>query len=89
MRVFISWSGTKSRLLAEALRDWIPYVLPSAEPWMSATDIVPGARWSIEIASQLDTANVGIICLTPENIDAPWIMFEAGALSKTLSRALV
>jgi hypothetical protein len=56
---------------------------------MSAADIDPGARWSVEVASQLDSANVGIICLTPENIEAPWIMFEAGALSKVLSRALV
>jgi len=27
---------------------------------------------------------VGIICLTPENLSADWILYEAGALSKTL-----
>jgi TIR domain len=91
MRVFVSWSGTKSRAVAEALRDWIPFVLPTVEPWMSATDIDRGARWSVEVASQLDSANVGIICLTPENLEAPWILFEfeAGALSKILSKSLV
>lgn len=89
MRVFISWSGATSRLIAEALRDWIPYVLPAAEPWMSATDIDRGARWSTEISAQLDAANIGIICLTPENLEAPWILFESGALSKILSRSLV
>jgi hypothetical protein len=89
VRIFISWSGPTSRLIAEALREWIPYVLPAAEPWMSTTDIDRGARWSIEVSTQLDSANVGIICLTADNRDAPWIVFEAGALSKILSKSLV
>jgi hypothetical protein len=28
--------------------------------------------------------SVGIICLTPENWEKAWILFEAGALSKTV-----
>jgi len=32
---------------------------------------------------------VGLICLSPENIEAPWILFEAGALSKTLENTFV
>jgi len=34
------------------------------------------------MARELDETRVGIICLTPENLNAPWILFEAGALSK-------
>ncbi len=30
-----------------------------------------------------------MICLTPENLEAPWVLFEAGALSKRLHRAFV
>jgi len=56
---------------------------------MSAADIEKGARWSSDIAYQLKETRVGIICLTPENIDAPWVLFEAGALSKKLDRTLV
>ena len=48
-----------------------------------------GSRWSLEIASSLHTPNAGIICLTRENIQAPWILFEAGALSKALKNSLV
>ncbi len=89
MHIFVSWSGERSRAIAQALRDWLPYIFPSAQPWMSAADLDRGARWSLEISEQLDKTHVGIICLTPENVGAPWILYEAGALSKALSRALV
>jgi len=56
---------------------------------MSADDIEKGLRWSTEIAAQLENTNFGLICLTPENLEAPWIMFETGALSKTLERTFV
>lgn len=89
MKVFISWSGERSRVIAKALRDWIPNVIQSVGPWVSAEDIDKGLRWSSEIAVELKDTTFGIICLTPDNLDAPWIMFEAGALSKTLDKAFV
>lgn len=89
MRVFISWSGEPSRLVAEALRDWLRAVLQAVQPWMSAKDIDKGARWSTEIANELDQAKVGIVCLTPLNLQEPWILFESGALSKQLGKSLV
>jgi hypothetical protein len=50
---------------------------------MSATDIEKGTRWREEVAAAaLDTMKAGIICLTPENLTAEWLLFEAGALSK-------
>lgn len=49
---------------------------------MSATDVEKGSRWEGEISAQLDCADVGIICLTPDNLDSRWILFESGALSK-------
>ena len=56
---------------------------------MSATDIEKGTRWSTDIGTQLAQARVGIICLTPENVKEPWVIFEAGALSKTLENTFV
>jgi len=84
MKIFISWSGDQSKAMAEALRDWLPDVIQACEPWISSKDIDPGARWSSDLAKQLEQIQFGIICLTPENLTAPWIHFEAGAVSKKL-----
>jgi hypothetical protein len=81
--VFISWSGPRSKSAAQALKEWLPLVVPTANPFMSATDIDKGTRWREEVATALDTMKAGIICLTPENLTAEWLLFEAGALSKT------
>jgi hypothetical protein len=89
MKVFISWSGERSRLLAESLRDWLPTVIQSVEPFLSKADIHKGSRWGVELSSILEQSKLGIICLTPDNLNKPWILFEAGALSKTLPDSLV
>ena len=61
-------------------------VIQAVEPWVSSENIEKGARWSTDMAKQLEETKVGVICLTPDNIEAPWILFEAGALSKTLEQ---
>ncbi len=89
MNVFISWSGQRSRSLAEALRGWLPRVIQAARPWMSDEDISAGSRWLAEIQSELSQSSLGIICVTPENQHSPWLLFEAGALSKALAQTHV
>ena len=89
MEVFISWSGGRSEKVAEALRDWLPSVIQSVKPFMSASDIDKGARWSEDIARHLQDAQFGLICLTQENLKAPWLLFEAGALSKSIENSRV
>ncbi len=89
MRVFISWSGSKSHDVAELLDEWIQCVLQAVRPWMSSKDIDRGALWFSEISDQLKDTKIGIVCLTKANIDKPWILFESGALAKGLSSARV
>jgi hypothetical protein len=80
MNVFIGWSGERSRAVALALREWIPNVIQAANPWMSEEDISKGSTWTSELVVQLGQACFGIICVTPENREALWLAFEAGAL---------
>ena len=89
MEVFISWSGERSGRVAGALRDWLPNVIQSVTPFMSASDIDKGSRWANDLASHLEEAQFGLICLTPENLEAPWLLFEAGALSKSMDNSRV
>jgi hypothetical protein len=82
MKVFLSWSGTRSKRVADSLGKWLPRVIQAVEPWVSS-EMDKGSRWPEQIASHLEEAKVGIICVTRDNADAPWLLFEAGALSKT------
>ena len=43
-----------------------------------------GRRWGVELAQRLESTNGGILCVTPENVREPWLIFEAGALSKSV-----
>ena len=89
MKVFISWSGEKSHQVALVFREWLPSVIQSIDPYVSSEDIDKGARWSSDIAKELEDSTFGILCVTKENITAPWLSFEAGALSKTMDKSFV
>lgn len=87
--IFISWSGELSQQLGEAIKNWLPYVIQTCHPYFSPDDIEKGAKWDGQISSQLSNTNIGIICLTKENQHKPWILFEAGSLSKSMDKSRV
>lgn len=82
MKVFISWSGTLSKNIAECLKKWLPCFIQSIEAFCSSEDIEKGVNWNQKLTTELNNTSFGIICLTNENVSAPWIHFEAGAISK-------
>ena len=84
MKLFISWSGTYSRKVAGVLKRWIPGVLQSVDVFYSPDDIGKGENWNNRLSKELEECNYGVICLTPENVAAPWIHFEAGSLAKAM-----
>src|SRR5437870_3763257 len=89
MKVFISWSGETGRALADLIQQWLPSVIQAVKPYYSPDDIAKGARWGIEIANELQVSQIGLLIITPDTVEAPWIMFEAGALSKNIGKAKV
>jgi TIR domain len=89
MRIFLSWSGPISQQIATRLHDWLPNVLQYVEPFLSSEDIDKGARWLSSMMTELQACHFGLICLTPDNLTAQWMHFEAGALSKTIDRSRV
>ncbi len=89
MKVFVSWSGERSGRIANTLVTWLPRVIQVLKPWVSSDSIDAGARWNDEVGRALEELQCGVICLTPENLSSPWILFEAGALSKAVSASRV
>jgi TIR domain len=89
MKVFISWSGERSHELGRALHDFLPLVLHYVEPWLSQADIEAGQRWADQVAKELEACNFGILCVTKENVSSPWVLFEAGALAKSMQGSRV
>src|SRR4051812_35042418 len=89
MNIFISWSGTRSKQIANLFRDNLKYFIQSVVPWVSTQDIEKGTLWMSQISKSLKGSNIGIICVTLENKEQPWLLFEAGALNKGLSKSRV
>lgn len=82
MKIFISWSGKLSKEVGSVLKTYLPVILNDVDVFMSAHDIESGSRWSEKLSFELEQSNYGIVCFSPGNINAPWLLFEAGAISK-------
>lgn len=89
MQVFVSWSGADSRAVASLIKEWVENVIQEADVWVSAQDIKKGEVWSSALWDRLREIEFGILALTKHNINAPWVLFEAGALSKTVKSRVI
>jgi hypothetical protein len=89
MTVFISWSGDRSKAIAHVFKKHLEYVIQGLPTFMSDKDIASGAQWFQEINDKLHAASFGIVCVTPENLEKPWLSFEAGALGNQASKSRV
>src|SRR5690554_5563070 len=89
MKVFISWSGEVSRQIGEAIKEWLPAVLQNVKPYFTPNDIEKGSRWNADISKELEQSKLGIFIYTKDNLESQWMLFEAGAISKTLDSSKV
>jgi tetratricopeptide (TPR) repeat protein len=89
LRVFISWSDNHSQFVASKLAELLKLTCTAAEPWVSNRDLAAGTVWTFELIKQLQATHFGIICVNRNNLNSPWLHFEAGALAKSLDASAV
>lgn len=89
MDIFLSWSGSISQKVAIATKIFLRQIFPTTAPFLSSEDLKKGSRWSADLFEKLGQSQQGIICLTKDNYQEPWLLFEAGALSKTTDKPKV
>lgn len=82
MRVFVSWSGKRSHEAAQGLRSLLEETFPDVVDVFVSDHIDPGEAWARRLETELEQSEFGILCLTQENFEAPWLLFEAGAIAK-------
>jgi hypothetical protein len=80
MKVFISWSKDSSREIATIFSRWLPRVIQECSDPFISTETVKGDPWFATITAELENSKLGVVFITPENLDEPWLNFEAGAL---------
>jgi len=85
MKIYIGWSGTRSKQVGKIFNEMLPFFNHESEPFFSP-EMGKGIQWLSTITEELRDSAIGIFCLTRENLNAPWILFEAGALSKGLQK---
>lgn len=78
-KIFISWSGNSK--IAEVLRKSL---MDAFEPsdlsvFVSSESIITGDEWFSAIKRNLQDSIMTLVCLTKDNLSAPWLYFEAGA----------
>lgn len=81
-RLFISWSGDNGKEIAQKLKEILENDIFDNRLccFVSESDIVSGEDWWNKIKLELTHSSMGIVCITHENVGAPWIHFETGAL---------
>lgn len=78
MDIFISWSGDRSKRIAEALRDWFIKACAGSRPFVSE-DIAKGDIWWNALQDALGRGGLAILVLTSESQHSTWVHFEAGS----------
>ncbi|HWN98904.1 MAG TPA: toll/interleukin-1 receptor domain-containing protein [Blastocatellia bacterium] len=85
VRVFVSWSGTRSLRVAERLVEWLPTIVPAARVFYSP-DIDGSEEWLPTLLKELRAAQYGIVCVSKQSHRSKWLHFEIGALWRQRAR---
>ncbi len=78
MKVFISWSKSKSKELAIETKKLLESVNPHMDAFISEVDIHAGEDVQEKIIEKIKECDKLVLCFTKENKKSPWLLFEAG-----------
>jgi len=81
-KIFISWSGENSKKIAKEIKFILEDKIfegTKLKCFVSDEDITSGEDWLNKIKDELMNCKWIILCITKENVMAPWIYYEAGA----------
>lgn len=82
VKTFISFSGSKSKETADALEDFLLKVALNVKIVRAERDIALGQDWAEAIKAYLADIDLAIICVTRDNHEKPWFLFEIGTLAQ-------
>jgi hypothetical protein len=88
-RVFVSWSGDRSKTAALGLKSLLQDVIGESVDVFISAHMDPGVVWVQQLGKELEGSDFGILCLTEDNFQSPWLLFEAGAIAKNFGATRV
>jgi hypothetical protein len=89
MRIFTSWSGDRSKAAALGLKSLLQDLFEETVQVFVSDHISPGEAWAQRLGTELEQSEFGILCLTHDNWQSPWLLFEAGAIAKKFASSRV
>ena len=87
VEIFLAWSGERSKEIAECLASWLRALFGKDRLTLFfSTEIRAGRWWFDELERALDNSQLGILCMTPENLESYGIHYEAYRLLRQKDR---
>lgn len=85
MKIFLNWSGEESRRVADLLREWLPELFDSVEPWMAADTFGRNNRWLEANSGGFDQAAMIVACITRANIHSDWSSLDPSSFEYSVA----
>jgi hypothetical protein len=80
-KLFLGWSEHGSKAVAGEIKRALKDIFKTDIDCFISDNIEGGSNWHNKLQTELQTCDLGIICVTRENINSSmWLYFEAGAL---------
>lgn len=80
IKIFISWSKNKSKLLAEITKEFLMKTIGNSVEFFFSPEMYKGSCVDHEIHKNLINSDICFVCITSDNFKSPWLMYESGVI---------